>query len=415
MSYTFHTDIDPEEMDAFVLQSDQNTLMQTSPWAKVKQNWEPVYAGVTDEHGLAATALILFRHVSAHHTLAYIARGPVMDYHNAGLVRFTLDHIRTLAQQKQAFAVRFDPLVLSRLYPIKEKDQDHPLQNEEVIRLLQDCGCTWKGYTKKIEETTQPRFEAYMQVDEHWRDRLIKNTRQSIRTAEKRGVEVFTGAQYLPEFEEALHGTEQRQQIALRTTEYFRNMLEAFGDQAVLAVARLNFSHQHDRLTKEIRETQEKLQQAVYRKDIKELTRDLQNLQKELERNDQDWQQEQKEEVTLCGKLVCFNEKRMDFFYMGNNSKYMRVRANYYLYARFLDDCAARHIPLCCFGGVEGTLDDGLTQFKSAWPIDIAEYIGEFNMVLNPFWYKMFDRVWPFLRQSAGRLRGHQKQTEKHP
>ena len=103
--------------------------------------------------------------------------------------------------------------------------------------------------------------------------------------------------------------------------------------------------------------------------------------------------------------MVCFNDKRMEFFYMGNNTNYMRVRANYWLYSKCIQRCADLHIPICSFGGVEGTLDDGLTQFKSAWPVEVEEYIGEFNIVLNSFVYGLFTKIYPVLLNTAAKLR----------
>ena len=147
---------------------------------------------------------------------------------------------------------------------------------------------------------------------------------------------------------------------------------------------------------------------AESKKETKAIEQRIRNAKNELERNQKDWESEGKDEVTLCGKLVCFNEKRMEFFYMGNNTKYMRVRANYYLYYRFLQLCEEKKIPYCSFGGVEGTLDDGLTQYKSAWPIHVEEYIGEFNIVLNPFVYYCFDHVYPKALALAAKIRGNQ-------
>jgi len=38
MSFVFHTDCAPKDMDAFVTASDQNTLFQCSDWAKINKD-----------------------------------------------------------------------------------------------------------------------------------------------------------------------------------------------------------------------------------------------------------------------------------------------------------------------------------------------------------------------------------------
>ncbi len=407
MTLRFVTDLPEEEMDRFVTGSSQNSLYQCSTWAKVKNNWKSVRTGIYEDGRLAGTALVLIRPLAAGMTLAYIPRGPVMDYGNREHVKFYLDSLKKLARQNRAIVLRFDPSLCSRKYAWSSKDDDNPYMNQDVIDLLTEYGARHRGFTKRIEEATQPRFNAAMDVDENWRGRLIKNTRQSIRTAEKRGVEVLEGHEYLHLFAEAMHYTETRQKVALRNEEYFRNMLNAYGDHARIMVAVLNFAHQQERLENDLAQAKALLQKASSKKEINALNLRIRNDESDLERNRKDWDEEGREEVVLCGKLVCFNEKRMEFFYMGNNTKYMRVRANYYLYARFLDLCAQMKIPYCSFGGIEGTLDDGLTQFKSAWPINIEEYIGEFNIVLNPFMYGLFDRVYPKLLKLAAKIRGN--------
>ena len=66
---------------------------------------------------------------------------------------------------------------------------------------------------------------------------------------------------------------------------------------------------------------------------------------------------------------------------MGNNPDYLRMYSSYLLYAKCLDRCVDLGIEHCSFGGIEGTLDDGLTLFKSNWIMNVEEYIGDFYVV----------------------------------
>ena len=132
MSLTFIENLDPQRMDEFVIQSDQNTLFQCSEWAKVKNNWDAYFTGVEKDGVLSATALVLARKLPLGKTLFYIPRGPVMDYRDIELVRFFLDQLVALAKKKHAICLRFDPNILSRKYPYKEKDQKHVYENNEI-------------------------------------------------------------------------------------------------------------------------------------------------------------------------------------------------------------------------------------------------------------------------------------------
>ena len=170
-------------------------------------------------------------------------------------------------------------------------------------------------------------------------------------------------------------------------------------------VAKLNFAREIERLNRDLREAEELLSKAASKKETARLEKQIENDRAEIVRIEEYRRNETAEEVVLCGKMVIFNEKRMEFVYMGNNTNYMRVRANYWLYSKCLERCQELGIGICSFGGVEGTLDDGLTQFKSAWPVEVEEMIGEFNIVLDPLLYRLFDDVYPILLKTAAKLR----------
>ena len=406
MTYTFHTDTDPALMDRFVIHSDQNSLYQCHEWAELKNNWDSVFTSVTDESGeITATALVLMRRLYMNRTMIYIPRGPVMDWHNRELVLFMLDHLKKFARKHHAMVIRFDPNLLYKKYPFAKKDEDNETMNTDVIAFLKEYGAEHRGFTTMISEATQPRFNIVMHVDRDWESRLVKNTRQSIRTAEKRGAEVYEGREYIPELAEAMHATETRKHVALRNAEYFEHMADVYGDHSLIMVAELDFEKEILRLETEAQEIRKELAEETSSKKQKQLQQRLDNIAKDLELT-REWQKEEgKSKAVLCGKMVCFNEKRMEFFYMGNNTKYMRIRANYLLYSRCLARCAEMNIPVCSFGGADGTLDDGIALFKSAWPVEVEEYIGEFNIILNAAAYQMFERVYPKILDAAVRLR----------
>ena len=99
MTYIFHTDTNPEMMDAFVMSSQQNTLFQCSKWAQIKDNWDHCFYSVSEDGKIVASAMALIRSMPLGRTLMYIPRGPVMDYDNDELVTFMFDHIKKEAKK----------------------------------------------------------------------------------------------------------------------------------------------------------------------------------------------------------------------------------------------------------------------------------------------------------------------------
>ena len=407
MAYIFHTDTDPVSFDTFVMNSNQNSLFQCSAWAEIKSNWDHCLYSVTDGDTIVSTAMALYRAMPLGKTLCYIPRGPVMDYENEELVRFTLEEIRKDAKKRKAIAVRFDPAVLSRKYSYKSRNEEHPYMNQNVIDLLKNYGAKHKGFTVRIEESTQPRFNAEMDVTPDYREHLEHKTAKCIRASEHKGIEVYEGPEYIHDFATAMHYTEVRKQVALRNEEYFAHMMKVYGDHAICMVTKLNFPRQIEKLQKGIAETQDRLSaEGLKKKEKAALNQSLSNDQKELAKLQADYEREGKDEVITCGILAVYNDSLMELFYMGNNPDYMRMYSSYLLYAKCLDHCVDLGITHCSFGGVEGTLDDGLTLFKSNWIMNVEEYIGEFNIVLDPLMYTAFDSIYPFVLKTAAKMKG---------
>ena len=407
MTYTFYKTCNIDEFDSFVIHSKQNTLFQCSLWADVKNNWDHLFTCVKENDEIVATAMVLIRKLPLGKTLFYIPRGPVMDYNNHDLVSFMLSHLKEEAKKQHAIVLRFDPSILSRIYSYRDRNEEHDFENNDVIEYLKSLGAKHKGFTTYIEESTQPRFNAEMDVTSDYRERLEHKTAKCIRAAVHKGIQVYEGKEYIHDFSVAMHYTEVRKQIALRNEEYFENMMDVYGDKAICMVAKLNFPKQLKKLEDSIRENEEKLNSDSLKKKEKNLVRQqLTNDQNELNKLKADYEREGKDEVITCGILAVYNDNLMELFYMGNNPDYLRMYSSYLLYAKCLDRCIELGISHCSFGGIEGTLDDGLTLFKSNWLMNVEEYIGEFNIVLNPFMYKLFDEVYPWVRDTTAKLRG---------
>ena len=192
-NYIFNTKVNLKEFDDFVISSDQNSLFQCSSWALVKENWDHIFTSVTLDSEIVATALVLVRKMPFHTTLFYIPRGPVMDYKNEELVHFYLDNLKKLAKKHHAIAVRFDPAILTRVYSYKDRNNDIPLENLDVVESLKKYGAIHSGFTTKIEESTQPRFNAEMNVTKDFEDHLEHKTMKCVRNAIHKGIEIKEG------------------------------------------------------------------------------------------------------------------------------------------------------------------------------------------------------------------------------
>ena len=107
--YHYQLGISASEHDHFVIQSDQTNLLQSSAWAKIKDNWGNERVGFYQEDQLVGVASILIQPLPLGFSMLYIPRGPIMDYQNQDLVTFVIGSLKKIAKQHKALFVKFDP------------------------------------------------------------------------------------------------------------------------------------------------------------------------------------------------------------------------------------------------------------------------------------------------------------------
>lgn len=380
--YTYKIGITAEEHDEFVKTSPQTNLLQSSDWAKIKDNWGNERLGVYQDHKLVAVASILIQPLPLGFTMLYIPRGPIMDYQNSELVAFMLQSIKTYAKSKRAVFAKFDPSLFLRkgLIGQETSDQEATLA---IIQSLKECGVEWVGRTEDMGETIQPRFQANIYKEYFTEDQLSKSTKQAIRTARNKGVEViFGGTELLDEFAALMKKTEARKGIHLRGRDYYEKLLTTYAGQSYITLSRINLAQRLASLKEQL----EKNQAEASRFNEKTKPGKIDNNRQEKERLEEEIQfllQELKagqEIVSLSGTLTLEFGGTSENVYAGMDENFRRYQPailTWYETAQHAFDHGATWQNM---GGVENQLDGGLYHFKSKFNPMIEEFVGEFNL-----------------------------------
>ncbi|MGC4440440.1 peptidoglycan bridge formation glycyltransferase FemA/FemB family protein, partial [Streptococcus suis] len=100
--YTYKVGISAQEHDEFAKSSSQTNLLQSSNWAKIKDNWANERLGFYQDGKLVASASILIKSLPLGFTMLYIPRGPIMDYNNKELVNFVVKSLKKYGKSKHA-------------------------------------------------------------------------------------------------------------------------------------------------------------------------------------------------------------------------------------------------------------------------------------------------------------------------
>lgn len=380
--YSYKIGITAEEHDEFVKTSPQTNLLQSSDWAKIKDNWGNERLGVYQDHKLVAVASILIQPLPLGFTMLYIPRGPIMDYQNSELVAFMLQSIKTYAKSKRAVFAKFDPSLFLRkgLIGQETSDQEATLA---IIQSLKECEAEWVGRTEDMGETIQPRFQANIYKEYFTEDQLSKSTKQAIRTARNKGVEViFGGTELLDEFAALMKKTEARKGIHLRGRDYYEKLLTTYVGQSYITLSRINLAQRLASLKEQL----EKNQAEASRFNEKTKPGKIDNNRQEKERLEEEIQflhQELKagqEIVSLSGTLTLEFGGTSENVYAGMDENFRRYQPAILTWYETAQHAFDRGATWQNMGGVENQLDGGLYHFKSKFNPMIEEFVGEFNL-----------------------------------
>lgn len=387
--YTYKIGISAQEHDDFVKASSQTNLLQSASWAKVKDNWDNERIGFYKNDQLVASASILIKPLPLGMTMLYIPRGPIMDYHDQELLQFVLNSLKQFAKTKKALFIKFDPSLFIVQAQIGE-DRKEQQETLDVIQNLQKAGAIWVGRTESLDETIQPRFQANIYKDNFSEELLSKSTRQAIRTARNKGIQVqFGGKELLDDFSALMKKTENRKSIHLRGRDYYQKLLDTYPEHSYITLASIDLNERLESL------------QAQKVKAEKEASKFTEKTKPgKIENNKQEQKRLQEEmnflsekiaqgttNVPLSGTLVLEYGATSENIYAGMDEEYRRYQPALLTWYETAKHAFDRGADWQNMGGVENDLDGGLYHFKSKFNPTIEEFVGEFNLPTNPLYH----------------------------
>ena len=386
--YRYQIGIPTLEYDQFVKDHELVNVLQSSAWEEVKSDWQHEKFGAYRGDKLLATASILIKTLPLGYRMFYIPRGPVLDYKDAELLNFVLQSIKSYARSKRAIFVIFDPSICLSQSSIKHEKIEYP-ENMAIIENLQRMGVRWSGKTDGMGDTIQPRIQAKVYKENFTEDKLCKSTKQAIRSARNKGVEIQIGRDELLEsFSFLMKKTEKRKDIHLRNEAYYKKLLDNFKDKAYITLATLD-------IAKRLRELEKQLAKNLALEEaFTESTRtskvEAQKKEKERLVEERDFLQrylnEEKSNIPLAATLSLEFGNTSVNLYAGMDDAFKRYNAPilaWYETARYAFE---RGMVWQNLGGVENSLNGGLYHFKEKFNPTIEEYLGEFTMPTHPLY-----------------------------
>lgn len=314
-----------------------------------------------------------------------------MDYSDQELVDFFFKNLKKEAKKRRALFIKMDPAIEIGVYP--SSDMSRPLNgNEKLVKNFQDAGAIHQGFTTMIDESIQARFQSILEKPEDVLAAMPKKTKKLVKEAEKRHLEIISGRdELLDDFAALVEMTESRKHVSLRNKEYFRLLLDTYKDDAIIMLAICDpgriLKECQDRLNdlnKQIEALPENQKKKRFTLEEQKASaqKDIDNIEEIIREVGSD------QPRPIAGVLTIAYGKTAEMLYAGMDERFRRFMPQYKTYLvnfQWAFDHGVTHFSM---GGVEGTLNDGLTHFKDNFAPQIHELIGEFDLPVNKLLYK---------------------------
>ena len=386
--YRYQLEIPLSEYDGFVKEHPMVNLLQSSAWEKVKSDWNHERFGVYEGENLLAVASILIKSLPLGYKMFYIPRGPILDYRDTELLSFVIQSIKSYARSKRAVFVTFDPSICLSQHLVNQDKTEYP-ENLAIVDILGQLGVEWSGQTIEMDDTIQPRIQAKIYKENFEEDKLSKSTRQAIRTARNKGLEIqYGGLELLDSFSELMKKTEKRKEIHLRNEAYYKKLLDNFKEDSYITLTSLDVSKRSQELEEQLaknRALAETFTESTRASKVEAQKKEKERLLEELTFL-QEYMDAGQARVPLAATLTLEFGQTSVNLYAGMDEDFRRYKApilTWYETARYSFE---RGILWQNLGGVENALDGGLYRFKANFNPTIEEYLGEFTMPTHPLY-----------------------------
>lgn len=412
----FITDIDINEYEDFVLNSNKSHFMQSHYFGEIMKykNFTPYYVGLKENDKLVATALLLKKKLLGNYCYFYCPRGYIIDYSNYKLLNTFTNYIKKFAKKNKALFVKIDPDV-----KLHDLDQDGNVlgnSHEKLVDYLKMLGYKHKGFnTEFVNE--QPRFTFRLDINKSLDD-IYKNihptTRKILNKGNQYHLNMYKGSiEDIPKFYETMKDTAVREHLHLTPMEYYKNFYAILNKQNMsdLYIVGVDI---HDLI-------------ITYEKNLEYLELELKNLDDPKYKNKEKQENIKKDLINKIDKT----KKEIDFIHTiekehiilssiitvkygdkvwtihGGNSNILReLNSNYLLYYQIIKDAHEEGYKIVDFFGTSGIANPdksnpifGIHSFKKRFGGEYTEFIGEFDLVIHKFLYFSYKKLLPIYRK----------------
>ena len=401
--YKFKVDIDKKEYNKFISNYSMAPITQDYRWANVKSDWDNTLCALYKDNKIVGTGLLLIKTFPMNLKMIYCPKGFLTDYTNKEYIEEFTKGLKEYAKKIKAFVVKIDPLIaVSEEYydtyikkDTKECAKNYSVDSDLKFNNFKSSGWLHGGFKKNVGAYIQPRYNMAINLIDKDNNKLTEKDllSQFKRNAKryhgefqtKRGVSFICvhDNSYIDDFYRIIKSTEDRQGISLRSKDYFLKIMDSFKEDAYMYIARVNVDKFVTFLNNEIEKEKDENLVNKYIEKIEDA-----KIAKEKYGN----------EISIAATLGIIPPnkkgiKKVEYLYAGTFEEvFPYLNTNASVHINSFIEMLNNGYDYCDLEGVDGTLDDHLTKTKAKYNPVLFEFIGEFDLPINKFWYFIFSK-----------------------
>lgn len=340
---------------------------QTTNWAHLKKitGWQSIYVAVKEKNKIISASLILMKKIFGNKYIYYAPRGFLCDFSNYKSLEFFTSKLKEYVRDNNGIFLKIDPLVE---YSLRDNNGDLIKNiNSELVNYLKRIGFKHNGFTKGFGNDIQYRWSYYLQVRESFDEFLMFCNKRCKRCLKKANnypliIRDVDESNFL-DFKNIMEHTAIRHGCYDRSLDYYKSLKKYLKDQALFKIAYLDRKKYLDFFVND------KLYDI-----IKNDTRAF---------------------IPLSAGVFIKDSNFVHYVYGGAYEEYMSLMSQYKIQVQMIEYAYENGLNTYDFGGISGIFsvnspNYGIYEFKRGFGGYVVEYIGEFDLVVMPLYYRLF-------------------------
>lgn len=418
-----------EEFNEYASKHPLNMFFQSSYWGELKSitGWKHFMVGIKNDGKIEAATLILGKKIPIFNRYIYYApRGFLIDYNNTELLKkFTLE-VKKYLKKKKGIFIKINPYLIYQERDINGDIVENGIDNKNVVEELKKLGFIHTGFTINYGKDLEPRWISVLDLEGKTEEGLLKDmrstTRWGINNSYKHGLKlVEIDKSRINEFKKLMEHTGERRGFIDRSEAYYEKMYDAFGkdDKIKIMLVELDIdeylynlnNQKQQNLLKQV-EAKNKPDSAKAKRVLKELQSQFESLEKRIS-NLEKLQKEKGNKIVVAGGLFMTFGTQVVSLFGASYREYMKFNGQFFLNFKMIKYALNNGYKKYNFYGITGEFNEdsemfGLFDFKRGFNAHVEELIGEFTLITNKFFYKVYNLMFEVYKKTK-KMKGHNK------